>query len=126
MGGRLGYLTTQQVAGLMKNVKRDVAGNGFIWEGKLYPMGMMNGYDAAVSSLVPSTLTKGTASGICHAIIFGNWQELMIGQWGGIQLIVNPYSLDKSGQVRITVNSFWDVALRHPASFAAIKDALLS
>jgi HK97 family phage major capsid protein len=124
-GETLGYLTTPGIAGLLKTLKRDVAGNGFIWEGPNYPYGMVNGYKAATSTLVPSTLTKGSSS-VCHAVIFGNWNELIIGQWGGIQIIVNPYARDTESIVRITINSFWDVAVRHAASFAAIKDALLS
>lgn len=124
--GSLGYLTTPGIAGLLKTTIRDTAGNGFIWEGPNNGNGTINGYRAMTSTLVPSTLTKGTASGTCHAVIFGNWRELVIGQWGGINLVVNPYSRDTEGLVRFTVNSFWDLAVRHAASFSAIKDALLS
>jgi hypothetical protein len=110
----------------MKQTKRDVAGNNFIWEGPAAPIGEMNGYKAGTSTLVPSTLTKGTASGICHAIIFGNWSELIIAMWGGIELIYNPYSLDTTGSVRFTAHLYTDVGVRRVQSFAAMQDALLS
>jgi hypothetical protein len=82
------------------------------------------GYNAQVSTQVPSTLTKGSSS-ICHAIIYANWEELMIAQWGGIDLLVDPYTLGNKAMVRVIVNSYWDIALRHATSFAAIKDALV-
>lgn len=124
--GALGYITTPGIAGLLKTLKRDVAGNGFIWEGPNHPKGMVNGYNAGVSTLVPSTLTKGTASGICHAIIFGDWQNCVIAQWGGVDIIVNPYTDDESAIVKLTIHSYMDVKIRQAASFAAIVDALLS
>jgi hypothetical protein len=78
------------------------------------------------STQVPSTLTKGSASGIAHAIIFGNWADLIIAQWGGYDLVVDPYSNSKNAIVTLVVNSWWDTAVRHPESFAAMKDALTS
>lgn len=124
--GKLGYLTTPGVANVLKNVKRDVAGNGFILEGPNNGGGFVNGYPFATSTLVPSTLTKGTASAICHAIIFGNFQELMMCYWGGVEIVYDPYSLATTGSVRITANAFFDVGVRHAQSFSAMLDALLS
>lgn len=124
--GKLGYLTTPQVAGVLKQVKRDVAGNGFIWEGMNDGNGMVNGYKAATSTLVPSTLTKGTSSGICHALLFGNWQELIMAYWGGVEIVLDPYTLATTGSYRITANAFMDVGVRNAQSFAAMLDALVA
>lgn len=124
--GKLGYLTTPGVANVLKNVKRDVAGNGYILEGPNNGGGLVNGYPVATSTLVPSTLTKGSASGICHAIIFGNFEELMMAYWGGVEIVFDPYSLATTGSVRITANAFFDVGVRHAQSFSAMLDALLS
>lgn len=119
--GKRAYLTTPGVNGILKTVKKDAGSGIFINEN-----GMVNGYPMFFTSLVPSTLTKGTASGIAHAILFGNWEELYVMQWGGIDLVVNPFSLDTTSQVRVTINSWWDIAVRHKESFSAMKDALLS
>jgi len=118
--GRRAYLTTPGVNGLLKTVKKDAGSGIFINEN-----GMVNGYPMLFTSNVPSTLTKGTSSGVCHAIIFANWEELYVMQWGGIDLVVNPYSLDTTSQVRVTINSWWDIAVRHKESFSAMQDALL-
>lgn len=123
--GKLGYLTTPGVAGHLKTLKRDVAGNGFIWEGP-NGNGMINGYPARVSTQMPSTLSKGSSGSILHAMIFANWQELIIAQWGGIDLIVDQYTLSKKGMVELTVNSYWDIALMHLASFCECNEIDIS
>lgn len=120
--GKLAYLTTPGVAGKLKTTIRDTAGNGFIWEGPNMGGGNINGYRALTSTQVPSTLTKGTASGICHAMIFANWAELIIAQWGGVDLIVDPYSQKNAGMIELTINSFWDIALMHLASFCICNE----
>jgi len=56
------------------------------------------------------------------SIIFGNWEELMLAQWGALDILVNPYSLDTTGQVRLTINSYWDLNVKHPASFSIAAD----
>jgi hypothetical protein len=84
--------------------------------------GQLNGYRAAISSLVPSELEKGTGYNL-HAIIFGNWADLLMGQFGGLDIVVDPYTQATNTLLRIVVNSWWDIAIRHSASFAAIKDA---
>lgn len=125
--GKVGYLTTPGIAGkLKKTLLESAAGSEHIWEGPNDGRGTLNGYKAMISTLVPSTLTKGSASGICHAIIFGNWQELIMAYWGGIQIVVDPYSLATTGSVRMTANTFFDVGVRHAASFSAMQDALIS
>jgi HK97 family phage major capsid protein len=84
------------------------------------------GYRYALSNQLPSNLTKGTASGICSQLLFGNWQELFIAEWGVTEILVNPY--DSTGFLNgdILVRSFQtvDIGLRHPASFANMSDAL--
>ena len=82
----------------------------------------MNGYPVEYTNLVPSDLTKGSASGVCSAMIFGNFEDLYIGHWGGIDIVLDPFTLAANGDVRIILNSWDDVAVVEPKSFAAIKD----
>lgn len=125
--GRLGYYTTPGIAGKLKKTPRDPGGGSYIWEGPAASgFGVLNGYAALTGTLMPSTLTKGSSSGVCHAIVFGNWQDLIIGQWAGLYITVNPFTLDTQSEVRVTVAGWFDVAVRHAASFAAMQDALIS
>ena len=85
-----------------------------------------HGYAAMASNQIPSNLTKGTGSSL-SAIIFGNFSDLIVGSWGpGIELLVNPYSKDKEGVIRIVGFSFVDVGIRHPESFCRVVDAVTS
>lgn len=123
--GTLGYLFTPGVAGVLKTTKRDVAGNGFIWEGP--NMGAtVNGYRAMATNFLPSTLTKGSSSGVCHAAIFGNWSELIIGQWGGLDMIFNPYTKGKEALIEVIMHSWYDLAVRHALSFCKCDEITLS
>jgi len=49
---------------------------------------------------------------------------MIIANFGGIDITVDQYSQAIGNKVRIVLNSFWDSVLKHPASFAAMKDAL--
>lgn len=119
--GNLGYLTNTKVRGKLKKTQRFTGTNGDpVWERG----NEVNGYRAAVSNQVPSNLTKGTSTGVCSAIAFGNWADLLMGMWGGLDVLVNPYINSGTGTVRIEVFQSVDIAVRHPESFAAMVDAL--
>lgn len=119
--GNLGYLSNSRVRGRLKRTQRFATTNGDpVWERG----NEMNGYMAAVSNQVPSNLTKGTSTGVCSAIMFGNWSDLLMGLWGGLDVLVNPYINSGTGTVRIEVFQSADIAVRNPGSFAAMVDAL--
>lgn len=127
--GTLAYLTTPGVRGFLKNTEKASGTAQFVWSDGAPPVGqqgirtdLLNGYRAYVSTQVPSNLTKGNGTGL-HSVIFGNFAELLIGQWAGLDVVVDPYSSSKNALVTIVVNSWWDAAVRHAQSFAAIKDA---
>jgi hypothetical protein len=86
--------------------------------------GALNGYRAGVSNQVPSNLTKGTSSGVCSAILFGNWADLIVGEWGVMDVNVDTATGSKAGTTRIVVLQDVDVAVRRAESFSAMKDAL--
>jgi HK97 family phage major capsid protein len=118
--GSLAYLTTPSQKYVLKTIAQISATTGIpVWF-----QGEVNGYRAEASTNVPSNLTKSTSTTICSAIIFGNWQELLIGQWNAMELVVDPYRLKKQAMIEVTSYTALDVAVRHAASFGAIVDAL--
>ena len=52
-----------------------------------------------------------------NEIYFGNFSDLLIGMWGGRDILVDPYTNSTSGTVRIVALQSVDVAVRHPESF---------
>lgn len=119
--GTLGYLTNNKVRGKLKTTSKVSGQNGFIWEAGDAPL---NGYATGTTNAVPSNLDKGTSTGVCSAIIFGNWADLIMGMWGGLDLLVDPYTGSTSGTVRVVAHQDVDVAVRHAESFSAMLDAL--
>lgn len=117
--GALAYLTNPKVRAKLKQtaVGTDMR---MVWGESA---NQLLGYNAYVTTQVPSTLDKGSSTGVCSAIIFGNFNDLIIGQWGGLDIIVDPFTKASNAQVNVYVHSFWDTLLRHAVSFAAMKDA---
>lgn len=124
--GSVGYLTNAKVRGkLKKTFINTTGGETPVWQkGEGPGWGEMNGYRAGVSNQVASNLTKGTSSGVCSAIFFGNWADLLIGMWGGLDVIVDPYSGSSSGRIKVVMFQDLDMLIRHPESFSVILDAL--
>ena len=45
---------------------------------------------------------------------YGDWSQLYVGQWGAIDLTVDPYTKAAAGQVRLVINAFFDFKLVRP------------
>lgn len=119
LGGRLGFLTNPKVIASMRQTARQSSGveGNFI----LNDTNNLLGYGVTSSTLVPSDLTKGTGTAL-SALIFGNFSDVMIGMWGGLDILVDPYTGSSTGATRVAMYQDVDVAVRHAESFAAIKD----
>ena len=85
-----------------------VADAGVIWE----PGNTLNGYRAEVTNQVKD-----------GDVFFGNFADLVVGMWGGLDMTVDPYSLSKSGGLRIVVFQDVDFAVRRVESFALGRKA---
>jgi len=119
--GPLAYLTNPKVRAKLKNTPLDAGSGRFVWT--LEEANALMGYKAGVTTSVPSDLTKAAGSSL-SALIFGNFSDLLILQWGGFDIIVDPYTKAKNNQIELVINSFWDIIVRRAVSFAAIKDAV--
>jgi HK97 family phage major capsid protein len=115
-----GWLTTPGIRGYLKKTPKVASFPDFIW----WPEkgDELLAIPAYATNNVPSTLTKGSKSD-CHAIIVGNWSDLIICEWGAVDVIVDPYRLKKQGVIEVTSFVMVDTILRTPQSFAVIKDA---
>lgn len=103
----MAYLTTPAVRGKWKTAVKVTNQAVFLWEGNT-----VNGYRAEVTNQVPS-----------DKVIFGNWADLIMADWAGIDVVVDPYSLKKSGQIEITITLWSDCGVRHAVSFCASTDS---
>lgn len=123
--GALGFLTTPSIAAdgktTLKFPAAAVAQGGPIWEGTMLE-GEMDGVRSMTTNQVSKTLgTNGVATpvGTYHGLIFGNWTDLIIAQFGGaMEMIVDPYTFKKQGLIEVASFQMADVAVRHPVSFS--------
>lgn len=116
-----GYLVNTKFRGKTKQTTK-ATNLGFMWDNGDMPL---NGYRVAITNNVPSNLTKGTSTTVCSAAIFGSdYSMAVLGLFGAPDVTVDPYTLAATGQVRITLNQFADMAVRQPAAFAKIDDLL--
>tara|TARA_B100001996_G_scaffold377080_1_gene359193 strand:- start:93 stop:1967 length:1875 start_codon:yes stop_codon:yes gene_type:complete len=99
--GSLAYVTRANIAGAMKVKTKDSGSGRFVNED-----GVVNGYPLYVSNQVES-----------GDIWYGDWSQLIIGYWSGLDLQVDPYTGGASGNVRVRVLQDCDTGVKHPESF---------
>ena len=85
----------------------------FIWEKGSKPgEGEVNGYKAVATKQIPSS-----------KLLFGNFSDLVIADWIGMDVVVDPYTLADKHQIKVTINMLADVGVRHVGSFCASSDS---
>ncbi len=112
--GAMGYLTDPDVLGYAETVPR-FANTGT----PIYDNGKIGMFPAEWSNQVPLNVPD-------HQAIFGAFNQALFGEWGALELLVNPYSEDKEGIVRITTHDFIDFQVKQPKAFAKSVDVKLA
>ena len=107
--GALAYICNASMRGQLKQTQKVTGEAEFIWDTRNNNT-PLNGYGAFVTNQATT-------------LMFGNWADLLIGEWGGLDILVNPYTKSKSGTVEIDVLQDVDVAVRHPESFSVVVDS---
>jgi HK97 family phage major capsid protein len=80
------------------------------------------GYKAVSTTALPGSAPGATAAP--GAIIFGNWADLIIGSWTGVDILLNPYETTAYAKGRVLVRAMKDVdvQVRHAESFVFQTD----
>ena len=122
--GALGWMLTPLLAGvLMTKPKVGTTMPIFIYEGT-FADGTIGGYKAGATNQISKTLGAGSDE---HGMIFGNWNDLTIGIWGNdLEIVVDPFTKAKKGQLVITSFSMADAAVMRPGSFCKGTGAKLA
>ena len=120
------FLINPKVESKLKQTSIDTGSGAMIMSYQNYftgTPGVIDGRYTAVTSNVPSNLTKGSTSGTCSAILAGDFSKVALAQFGGMDMIIDPFSQAIGGKVRIVANTFWDCAITNPEAMGAILDA---
>jgi hypothetical protein len=73
--------------------------------------GMVNGY--------PSIISNQISDGY---LFFGDFSQEILGYWGNLDILVNPYAGDKDGLTRVNIYVDVDTVLRQVVAIAASAD----
>lgn len=100
--GNLAFIVAPNVKATLKTTLKSTGVSGYLMEG-----GEVDG--------IPVYSTSACTS---KGMLLGNFSDYVIGQWGGIDLTVDPYTQAASGKVRLVINAYFDAKPRRAEAFA--------
>jgi HK97 family phage major capsid protein/HK97 family phage prohead protease len=101
-----GYVTTPTVAALMMQRQRFTSTDTPLWVGNVWN-GQMSGFPAMSSLQVTAA-----------SMLFGDWSQVIVGEWGVLELEVNPFANFQAAIVGVRAIVTIDVGLRYAAAFS--------
>ncbi len=134
-GGSMAYLTNPKVVAKLKKLRAGGSATGdgvFLWNtnetaiGRGSTPGGANGYTIGSTNQVPSNLSKGSASSICSAVLFGDFSQAIVGFWGnGLELAMSDSDSTDFTKALTAMRAIItiDVAVRRAEAFAVMLDA---
>jgi len=102
--GSMTYVGNMALRGALKQTLRaTAAGSDYVMRDD----GTVNGYPFRMSNEIQQ-----------NDVFFGIASEILVGFWGGLDVIVDPYTQSSNGQIILTAHQDVDVAVRRAGSFA--------
>lgn len=119
--GTMGWAMTPKAAKVFRTtlkVSGDASG-GFLMDSR----DSLDGFTVARTTALPDS-DGGSPEQEDSTVIFGAWNQLLVGYWSGLDLLVNPYESAAYSRGRVLVRAMrdCDVAVRHAESFAFAND----
>jgi HK97 family phage major capsid protein len=99
VGGNKVYIVNPALKSVLRTTEKSAGTAKYLMENN-----EINGYPV---------LTTSASAGI----VFGNFFDYVIGQWGGIDLTIDPYTQAANGKVRLVINTYFDAKPRRLQSF---------
>lgn len=103
--GKMGYILTAADWGLAKVTQKASGFPAMILE----PGNMINGYKADFSNQFAA-----------NTPVFGNFEDLFIGRWGGVEILVDPFTMADTGEIKLQLFSYADVKVALAKSFSKL------
>lgn len=101
--GECKYVMSNKAKATLRSMIKGTNGTGMVYE----------------ANAVDGTPAYNTSNVKGYNYIYGDWSNLAIGAWGGIDITVDPYTKAAAGQVRIVVNAFFDAKMLRESAFTA-------
>jgi len=117
-GDNMAYVASRGQVALMKALVLDSGSGQFLFQDN-----MINGHKAYGTTALAAT--NGGITNTNYDFIFGDWKKAVIGSWGGIELIVDPYTKATNGAIQITASGLFDTEVANILGFAVARNASL-
>jgi|DEB0MinimDraft_6_1074348.scaffolds.fasta_scaffold00174_26 HK97 family phage major capsid protein/HK97 family phage prohead protease len=112
----LGWLSNPKVKAKMANTVKVSSTDSIMLLND--PWNSIYGYRAEFTSNVPSNLNPGDGGTDASALIFGDFSQLIVGLFGGADIMIDETTGGLAGTTRIILHQDIDIAIRNGASFA--------
>jgi HK97 family phage major capsid protein/HK97 family phage prohead protease len=99
--GSMRYIINASARGALKSTSVTGTEARFVYEND-----EINGYPVIVSNQL-----------LNNDALFGDFSQMVMGMWSGLDLMVDPYAGATAGTVRVIAHQDLDVAVKQPASF---------
>jgi hypothetical protein len=112
--GSFGYAVDPTVRDKWQQAQKATNYPVYLWEntGDDDTFGRVNGRKAISSTQLPA-----------GQVIFGKWSEMLICSWVGVEILVDPYSLATTAEIRVRASLLADIQFRYPLAFCASSDS---
>lgn len=100
--GECKYVVSNKAKAALRNMAKSAKSTELVMEG-----GTIDGTEVLNTSNVEE-----------QNVVYGDFSNLAIGQWGSIDLLVDPYTKAGDGQVRLVVNAYFDAKVLRNGAFA--------
>ena len=124
------YLSNAKTRGKLKTTPKVTGQDSFLWRDEINPqnpnqtLGLVNGYRCHTTNLLTDDGTKGAGTNL-STFIFGDFSQILIGEWGVLEVLPNPYGAGyPSGTIELRCMATVGVANRHPQAFAFYSDVV--
>jgi HK97 family phage major capsid protein len=124
----MAYLANAVTVGTLKKLKASTG--QYLWTNapsgqRSGTPGEINGYPVARSNQARKNLTKGTGTNLSE-LFFGDWSQVIVGEWGVVEILPNPYApgVYEQGAIELRVMQTIDIGVRHGQSFTVMSDAI--
>jgi HK97 family phage major capsid protein len=101
-----GYVTTPTIAALLMGRQRFSSTDTPLWMGNVWD-GIVSGFRAMSSNQMPA-----------GDILFGDWAETILAEWGVLEVEVNPYANFQAGIIGVRAIYSMDVGVRRPFAYS--------
>lgn len=109
--GQPAYLTTPAAAVKAMSIAKFSGGDIPIWT----PDGRIGMFRAEWSNQFPSSPTA-------NQVIFADFSQILIMEWAGRDVVVDPYSAKKDGNVEVCIQRLVDIVIRRGKSISISSD----